>query len=154
MPAPAALVPHDVLHRLKRTAGGVLWRRVGARLEIALVHRAGRPRAEWSLPKGRLAPGETAVQAAVREVTEETGYRVQRGILLGSVVRSSRTGRSKVTSYWLMRPVGGRFRPGREVDALAWVDLEEAEMLLERRPEATLLESIRGALADDLAAAG
>ena len=65
-----------------RAAGGVLWRRAagaGAEpgVEVAIVHR---PRYDdWSLPKGKLAPGEAEVEGAVREVLEETGYRVRIG---------------------------------------------------------------------------
>ena len=43
------------------------------RVEVALVHR---PRYDdWSLPKGKVDPGETEPVTAVREVEEETGLR-------------------------------------------------------------------------------
>ena len=55
-----------------RAAGGVLWREVDGEVRVAVVHR---PRYDdWSLPKGKLDPGELEVAAAVREVEEETGF--------------------------------------------------------------------------------
>lgn len=147
-------VPHNVLHRVQRSAGGVLWRSADGHVEIALVHRLGRPNRHWSLPKGGLLVGETGERAAVREVAEETGYRVQRGPLVGSLVRRTRSGKSKLTTYWLMSILGGRFRANREVDAIAWVDLEEAARRLRGRPEATLLEAIRESLPEELEAVG
>ena len=56
-------------------AGAVLWRarrRSGA-TEVAVIHR---PRYDdWSLPKGKVDPGETEPVTAVREIEEETGLR-------------------------------------------------------------------------------
>ena len=54
-----------------RAAGGVPWRRGGddGDLEVLLVHRDRY--GDWSFPKGKLDPGETWEQAAVREVWEE-----------------------------------------------------------------------------------
>ena len=69
-----------------RAAGGVVWQRVNGTngdpaVEIALIHR---PRYDdWSFPKGKLSAGETEVEGAVREVLEETGYRVRVGRPLG-----------------------------------------------------------------------
>lgn len=54
-----------------RASGGVVMRGSGAVTEIALVHR---PRYDdWTIPKGKDDPGESACQAALREVGEETG---------------------------------------------------------------------------------
>ncbi len=54
-----------------------------------LVVRRGRPpeAGRWSLPGGRMEPGESAPAAVVREVAEETGLSVVAGRLLGSVER-------------------------------------------------------------------
>jgi 8-oxo-dGTP pyrophosphatase MutT (NUDIX family) len=53
----------------------------GRRVEIVLVHRLGYD--DWSLPKGKLHPGETEAQAALREVQEETGLRCRLGVRSG-----------------------------------------------------------------------
>ena len=55
-------------------AGGVVWRRTNsAKVEVLLVHRPKYD--DWTLPKGKLEPGESFKEAAVREVEEETGIR-------------------------------------------------------------------------------
>lgn len=54
--------------RWVRAAGGMVTRDDGMML---LIKRNGR----WDLPKGKVEPGETLVQAALREVEEETGVR-------------------------------------------------------------------------------
>ena len=119
-----------------RAAGGVLWRRaLGARtaedIEVAVVHR---PRYDdWSLPKGKLDPGETEFEAALREVEEETGHLGRPGRSLGRIRYLKTSGgitRPKVISYWSMQANGGSFRPGREVDELRWVPAHNARSLL------------------------
>ncbi len=56
-------------------AGAVLWRPGPDgthRPEVAVIHR---PRYDdWSLPKGKVDPGETEAVTAVREIFEETGF--------------------------------------------------------------------------------
>ena len=54
-------------------AGAVVWRRrkKNGPVEIIVIHR---PRYnDWTLPKGKVEPGETTIVAAVREIREETG---------------------------------------------------------------------------------
>ena len=56
---------------------------------LLLIKRGHEPGAGlWSLPGGRIEPGETDAEALVREMREETGLTVQAGALLGSVRRS------------------------------------------------------------------
>jgi 8-oxo-dGTP diphosphatase len=111
-------------------AGGVLWRPAAGRpdeIEIAIIHR---PRYDdWSIPKGKLNPGEIAIEGAVREVNEETGYRATIVRPLGHV-DYLKDGRPKIVRYWSMRAEGGVFTPGREVDELRWVDVDQALELL------------------------
>jgi ADP-ribose pyrophosphatase YjhB (NUDIX family) len=55
---------------------------------LLLIKRGHEPGAGlWSLPGGRIEPGETDAEALVREMREETGLTVQAGALLGSVRR-------------------------------------------------------------------
>src|SRR2546423_7236132 len=106
-------------------AGGVLRRlRPDGEAEIAVIHRPKYD--DWSLPKGKLEPGESFEQAALREVEEETGLICELGPELGSVGYRDRKGRSKLVRYWAMRPRGGEFRPNREVDELRWAVADEA----------------------------
>ena len=94
-----------------------------------MIHR---PRyRDWSLPKGKLDPGETWEQAALREVDEETGLRGRLGEELPPVSYTDDKGRSKLVRYWLMEAdADGAFRPNDEVDELRWVTEEEAHGLL------------------------
>jgi 8-oxo-(d)GTP phosphatase len=108
-------------------AGGVVWRGRGEDLEVALVHR---PRYDdWTLPKGKVEPGEQELSAAVREVDEE----------IGSQVAVSRRLRRvnylvddipKTVSYWAMRHCAGAFSPDAEVDAMDWLPLAKASRRL------------------------
>jgi 8-oxo-dGTP diphosphatase len=101
-------------------AGAVLWR-PGQResgVEIAVIHR---PRYDdWSLPKGKVDPGETEPVTAVREVFEETGHHVRLGRRITTVSYKIEKGTKKVR-YWAASSVGGSFAPGAEVDDLLWL---------------------------------
>jgi 8-oxo-dGTP pyrophosphatase MutT (NUDIX family) len=107
-------------------AGAVLWRPTDSAnpgLEVAVVHR---PRYDdWSLPKGKVDPGETAPVAALREVVEETGHHARLGRRLDLVSYPIDQGVKKVY-YWAARSTGGEFTPGREVDELLWLPVADA----------------------------
>jgi 8-oxo-dGTP diphosphatase len=66
-----------------RAAGGVLLRQGNRGPEVLVIHRSRYN--DWTLPKGKLQGGESAEQAAIREVREETGYAVQLGGKIGDV---------------------------------------------------------------------
>jgi 8-oxo-dGTP diphosphatase len=104
-----------------RAAGGLVVRDG----RVLLVHR---PRYDdWSLPKGKLDPGESFEQAALREVEEEAGLRCELGEELEPTRYVDNRGRPKIVRYWVMRnceDVG--FEPNEEVDELAWLEPEEA----------------------------
>lgn len=109
-----------------RAAGAVLWR-AGPVLEVAVIRR---PRyGDWTLPKGKRKRGETALEAALREVAEETGQRARPGLPLGAS-RYQFAGRDKVVEYWAMEALGGDFVAGDEVDEVRWLPAAEAEALL------------------------
>jgi 8-oxo-dGTP diphosphatase len=114
-----------------KASGGVVWRRSprGA-LELVVVHR---PRYDdWSLPKGKLDPGESWEDAALREVEEEVGLRCRLGPELPPVRYRDNKGRDKAVRYWLMEPAHGTasFTPNDEVDEMRWVDVAAAAALL------------------------
>lgn len=103
-----------------------MWRRAGdGGVEVVLIHR---PRYDdWSLPKGKLDPGEDWEQAAIREVEEEIGASCECGEELTSIFYTDNKGRSKVVRYWLMEAVDAPdFAPNDEVDELMWVRPPEA----------------------------
>lgn len=106
-------------------AGAVLWRpgHDDSATEVALVHR---PRYDdWSLPKGKVDAGETEPVTAVREVFEETGHRAHLGRRIGTVAYPIEQDTKKVR-YWAACSLGGKFRPGREVDELLWLPVSAA----------------------------
>lgn len=123
-------------------AGGVVVRRDGGGARVAIVHR---PKYEdWTLPKGKLEPGESFEQAALREVEEETGLRCELGPELGSTSYADRHGRSKLVRYWEMTPSGGEFSPNREVDELRWVTPDEARASLTYEHDRELVAEVGG----------
>jgi 8-oxo-dGTP diphosphatase len=111
-----------------KAAGGLVWRRGAGGVEVAVVHRPHRQ--DWSLPKGKLDPGETFEAAALREVEEEIGLRCRLGRELSPVTYTDNKGRSKLVRYWLMEPQGGEFTPNDEVDELRWLIPSAAVELL------------------------
>ena len=116
----------DVLPTV-RAAGGVLWRRVDGELLVAVVHRPKYD--DWSLPKGKLDPGELELAGAVREVREETGFSCVVGRGLGvSRYRVLDRGRdvAKTVRWWSLRAEEGEFVPGAEIDELRWLPVPEA----------------------------
>ena len=110
-------------------AGGVPWRRPrSGPLEVLVVHRPKYD--DWTLPKGKLDDGESAEEAAVREVEEETGLQVKLADELPSTDYHDRYGRPKNVRYWIMDVTGGEFHPNREVDEVRWLPVEDAKAAL------------------------
>src|SRR5258708_8375423 len=131
-----------------RAAGAVLWRPSGHGREVALVHR--RRYDDWSFPKGKRERGEHVLLTAVREVAEETGVRVILGRPLPAALYE-RDGRPKRVDYWAGRPaVGGwaSFRPGDEVDELAWLPVPSARGRLSYPHDAAMLDEFAAGPAD------
>lgn len=112
-----------------RAAGGVVYRYTDAgEVEIAVIHRPAYD--DWSLPKGKLKPGERLEAAALREVEEETGLVCMIARSLGIIEYIDRRGREKVVWYWLMRSIGGAFNATEEVDGMTWLKFEDAAQKL------------------------
>jgi 8-oxo-dGTP pyrophosphatase MutT (NUDIX family) len=124
VPKKPASTPTGVIY----AAGAVLWRpddtepSAGGPL-VAVVHR---PRYDdWSLPKGKVEPGETEPVTAVREVEEETGFISELGRRLADISYPVELGTKKVR-YWTARTIGGEFTPNSEVDQLVWLSVKDA----------------------------
>ena len=128
-------------------AGCVVWRLGPAGAEVLVIHR---PRYDdWSMPKGKLDAGETFLEAAVREVEEETECTGVVGTELDPVYYVDHKGRSKIVRYWLMAADASfdaaAFVPNEEVDVLGWMSVAEARAVLSYDHDTALLDQ-----ADDL----
>ena len=120
-------------------AGGIVLRQ-GETPLIAVVQL--RKRDEWVLPKGKLDDGETARDAARREVLEETGHEAVVHEFLGTLVYESNRG-SKVVHFWRMEADGGQTHPlMRDVRAVEWLSLDEAVNRLSRGYERAFLANV------------
>jgi 8-oxo-dGTP diphosphatase len=121
-------------------AGGVVVREGERAPQVAVVHRSRYD--DWSLPKGKIMEGESAEQAALREVEEETGLRCELGEELAPAHYRDRKGRRKRVRWWLMRPVSGTFEPNAEVDELRWLDAPDAIDLLDYEHDRELVKGL------------
>jgi len=116
--------------RKAQSSGAVI---VDSKRRVFLLRKAAE--GIWVLPKGTVEPGETLDQTAVREVREETGFRVRlvRPLLEVSYTfywPPDRTNVDKTVSYFLAKPIGGRLQPEPGFDEARWVSREEASKLL------------------------
>jgi len=123
-----------------RAAGGVLWRAgAGEAIEVALVHRP--QYGDWSLPKGKLRPGEHPLVTACREVAEETGIRAVAGRRL-DIEHYGTAGGPKAVEYWAMQGPDAVFAPTEEVDQVAWLSLAEARQRLDHPRDRYAIENL------------
>jgi 8-oxo-dGTP diphosphatase len=120
-------------------AGGLVVRDDG---RVAVIHR---PRYDdWSLPKGKLDPGESFEDAARREVEEETGVRARIVGELDPARYVDNKGRDKLVRWYRMELDGapGDFVPNDEVDELRWLTPDEARAVLRYDHDRALLHAI------------
>ena len=131
------------------SAGGVVYRHVDGRIQVALAHR--RNPTLWALPKGTPDSGETVEETAVRETREETGLQVEIERQLSSIryffVRGS-TRFHKTVHFFLMRAVGGSpDEHDHEFDEVRWLDIPEALALMTHATERSVVEEAATMLA-------
>lgn len=128
-----------------RAAGGIVRRRSGGRAETVLVHR---PRYDdWSFPKGKLHDGESFLEAARREVREETGLSPIVGEELPASRYLDQHGTPKIVRYWTMEILDGHdLHPTQEVDEAKWLPVDVARALLTYDRDRAVLDAM---LTDD-----
>jgi predicted NUDIX family NTP pyrophosphohydrolase len=156
---------------MPRTSAGILpFRFDGDTLQVLLVHPGGpywacKDAGAWSIPKGEHGPGDDPLEAALRELAEETGADVaasDRGALVELGVATQKGG--KVVSAWAAEldldasavesntftlewpPRSGRQQAFPEVDRAAWLDLETARTKI-NPGQAAFLDRLERALA-------
>jgi 8-oxo-dGTP diphosphatase len=96
-----------------------------------LVIRRGRPPGEglWSLPGGRVEPGESDTDAVVRELAEETGLRAEPGALVGQVERPGPGGVTYDILDYAATVTGGDLVPGDDASDVRWASPAELRSL-------------------------
>jgi 8-oxo-dGTP diphosphatase len=114
-------------------AGALCWRPgPDGELELLMVHSARW--GDWSWPKGKLHGHESLVEAAVREVGEETGSLIELGVPLPAVSYVLPDGQPKTVHYWAgrIRDSGFRTAGADEIDGVEWLPARAARERLTR----------------------
>lgn len=124
---------------LIKAAGGLVWRPAESGPLLAIICR--KRYNDWTLPKGKLNTGENWLEAARREVREETGFDARVDGFAGSIAYLVE-GKTKIVRFWHMHVVGkssGQRDP--DVETVEWLTPAEAIALLDHPLERTLVET-------------
>ena len=146
------------------SAGGVVFRRRGRRVEVALISVGEKSR--WQLPKGLVDKDESPEQAALREVREETGLagelvapiETAEYWYVGTARGGGRVRFHKFVHFYLLRYTSGEVSAhDHEVNEARWVEIGEAARLLAFKSERQIAARAReqlGALGEEKLDAG
>jgi 8-oxo-dGTP diphosphatase len=127
------------------SAGGVAYRRVDGRVEVALISVG--PGGRWQLPKGTVDQGELNESAALREVREEAGITAKIVAPLNTIeywfyaiIKGQRVRLHKYVHFFLMRYLSGDVGDhDHEVNEARWVEIGEAIDLMAYKSEQDLV---------------
>lgn len=125
-------------------AGAVCWRVIEGKVRVLVVHRT--VYGDITIPKGKVDPGESLPQTAVREIAEETGLQVALGVPLGESRYAMPSGREKVVHYWAAEVTEAAvqrstFKPNAEIAALEWLTVKQARSYLSYEPDVAILDA-------------
>lgn len=151
----------------RTSAGILLWRRAGDRLEVLLGHNGGpfwanKDHGHWTVLKGEAEPGEELAAVARREFAEETSHQLPEGpmIELGEITQKS----GKVVVAWAVEgdldpaaavsntfelewpPRSGRTQQFPEIDRVEWFAPDEARRRL-KAAQVPFLDRLEEAIA-------
>lgn len=129
-------MPDTITTETQVSAGGVAYRRQGDLLEVVLISVGDQRR--WQLPKGLVNQGESHEQAAVREVSEETGLSTELVEPLDKVEywfyayqSGQRVRIHKYVHFFLLHYLSGDVADhDQEVNEARWLDINQAQKLL------------------------
>jgi predicted NUDIX family NTP pyrophosphohydrolase len=135
----------------RKSAGILLFRFVQGTPEVLLVHPGGpfwirKDLGAWSIPKGGMEEGESVLDAAKRELEEETGIKTDGEFIELSPVKQS----NKIIYAWAFRlntevefrtsnsfelewpPKSGNLKSFPEIDKAEWFNLDEAKIKINK----------------------
>ena len=126
-------------------AGAVCWREEKRELLVAIVHRV-RYR-DWTFPKGKVDPGETLAETAVREIKEETGLKIKLGVPLETMTYPLDKSKNKVVHYWAAKVsdkalANSKFKANDEISEVVWIGAEQAFAKLSYQHDRELLQEV------------
>lgn len=154
---------------MKESAGLLLYQLRADRVEVLLVHPGGpfwrhKDVAAWSIPKGEISDGESAIDAARREFAEELGQRPPESTFAS--LGTARQAGGKLVHAWAVEgafdvtglrstsfelewpPRSGKTQSFPEVDRAAWFDLEAAHRMI-LAGQRTFIERLEASLKED-----
>lgn len=125
-------------------SGAILWRKEKDELKVLVIYRDRYQ--DYSWPKGKVDKGEHYVAAAVREIREETGLKVNLGIKL-AVVEYKVEKEKKFVHYWSAHVTDSmikkqNFVPDEEVGSFEWLSVKEAKKKLSYKHDLEPLEKL------------
>ena len=127
----------------QHSAGGLVVRKKGNRAQICLVSKKGGR--VWAFPKGRVDPGESLEETAIREVLEETGHAASIIDKLDTIeyyffLKENNTFYHKTVTFFLMRVTKEHAQErDQEADSVGWYDAGVAKRKLSYLNEKKIL---------------